>query len=120
MQASNPYESPVTSSLHSAATSSRMMRVRKIDPISAGKVLGLVYLGLGLLFGVLMALFTILGAAAGGGAEAAIGGVIGGLFAMVGIPLMYGAMGFLGGVLVAFLYNAAAGFVGGVEMEIDN
>ena len=48
-----------------------MMRIKRIDPISAGKVLGLVYLALGLLFGVLMAFFTIVGAAAGGGAEGA-------------------------------------------------
>lgn len=40
------------------------------------------------------------------------------LFALA-IPVIYAIAGFIGGALVAFLYNVLAGFVGGIKIELD-
>ena len=34
-------------------------------------------------------------------------------------PIMYGVMGFLVGVIGAFLYNVVAKWVGGIEVEVE-
>ena len=33
------------------------------------------------------------------------------------MPVFYGAMGFVGGLITAGLYNVIAGFTGGIEFE---
>jgi hypothetical protein len=34
------------------------------------------------------------------------------------IPFFYGAMGFIGGAVIATLYNIVAGKIGGIEVEL--
>ncbi|MGH7784156.1 MAG: hypothetical protein ACREO5_09995, partial [Candidatus Binatia bacterium] len=48
------------------------------------------------------------------------GGVVIGIVAMIGIPIMYGIIGFIGGAIGAAVYNIFAGFVGGIEIEVEN
>jgi hypothetical protein len=38
--------------------------------------------------------------------------------AVIALPLFYGALGFVTTFLAALLYNAVAGMVGGVELEV--
>lgn len=96
------------------------MVLRRIGVLSLGKVLGVLYAGLGLLFGGLFSLFSLLGAAigatqdAGGAAFAFLFGV----GAIVFMPLFYGLIGFIGGLLTALLYNVAAGITGGLELDL--
>ena len=52
-------------------------------------------------------------------AGAAIGLLIG-VGAIVFMPVMYGLMGFLGGALMAFIFNLTAGVFGGIEMTFVN
>jgi hypothetical protein len=79
---------------------------------------------MGLIFGVIYGLFFILfGAAmsALGGRNQAMGGVssvVMGLAFMIGIPVMYGILGFIMGIIGALIYNAAAGLVGGIKLEL--
>ncbi len=47
-------------------------------------------------------------------------GIIGGLLMMIVIPIFYGVLSFIFGALYAVIYNIAAGFVGGLEMEFEN
>ena len=35
------------------------------------------------------------------------------------MPILYGTFGFIGGVIQAFLYNLAAGFVGGIRIDTE-
>lgn len=97
------------------------MTILRIDPLSLGKVLGALYAILGLIGGLIFAVFAILaaiiGGASGGGGEAALGGVVVAVFAVIAAPIIYGIMGFLFGLLGAFLYNVVASFVGGVRIE---
>jgi hypothetical protein len=39
--------------------------------------------------------------------------------ALIGMPIMFAAFGFIAGAIGAFLYNVFAGWFGGIEIEID-
>ena len=100
------------------------MVIRRIGALSLAKIMGILYAGLGLIIGICFALFTMLGGGAlmasgqeGGGAGAA-GMMMGmGLGFAIAAPIFYGIMGFIGGLLTAWLFNLSAGFVGGLEIE---
>jgi len=116
----NPYQTSQSQpSAPVTAYSTRMMQIKKIEPMSAGKLLGTMYALIGLLFGGFVSIFALVGAAAGGTSEAAIGGIIGGLGAIVFMPLFYGVAGFVGGAVGAFIYNIVAAMVGGISLEIE-
>ena len=97
------------------------MVIKRVNAFSAAKVMGLLGLGIGLVLGG----FLSLGALALGGAAAAndepAGALFGMLFgagAIVILPLFYGCVAFVGGLIQALLYNVAAKFTGGVEVEV--
>ena len=95
------------------------MEIKHISVLSAGKVMGIICAAIGLIAGVLFLLFgSMLGglaAASGGdgGGIMAIGGVMG----VILLPILYGIFGFIGGVIQAFVYNLAAGWVGGIRIQ---
>jgi hypothetical protein len=39
---------------------------------------------------------------------------------MIGLPILYGVMGFIFGAIGAAIYNVASRTIGGLEMELDN
>ena len=92
------------------------MVLRRIGALSAGKMVGLVYGILGLFVGSLCAVFSLVGFAFARdmGPFSALFGV----GAVVALPLLYGFFGFIGGALFALLYNAFAGIIGGIELEL--
>ena len=97
------------------------MKIRRIGALSLGKMLGGLYLLMGLVFGAIFSLTSLLGfamipAEEGGGA---LIGLLFGLGAVIVLPIFYGVMGFLGGLLVAVIYNLVAGLFGGIELEVD-
>jgi len=99
------------------------MVLRRIGVLSAAKVSGILYAGLGLLIGGFFSLFAILGLGAAAltndqGGGGAFLGLIFGIGSIVLFPLFYGVIGFLGGIVGAFLYNLAAGVVGGIELDL--
>lgn len=98
------------------------MVVRKIGVLSAGKVTGVLYAILGLVFGAIFALFSLLGAAVGVASSQSPDALVGLLFgvgSVVFLPIFYGVLGFVFGLLTALLYNLVARFVGGIEVEIE-
>ena len=101
------------------------MTIRRFGVLSVAKIYGLLMFIFGLIFGVLYGLFFIIfGAAmsAMGSRDAAAGGVssvVIGIFAMIGIPIMYGVMGFIMGAIGALIYNALAGIIGGVKFDLE-
>lgn len=101
------------------------MVIRRIGVLSLGKVMALMYAGIGLVFGVLYALFALVGGGAmmamGDGGEGALGGgmMMGmGLAAVIVLPILYGVFGFIGGIISAFFFNLAAKYAGGLELEV--
>lgn len=119
MSNANPYETTQQQPAQQGGYSTRMMTIRKIDPLSAGKLLGCFYALIGLVFGGFLTIVAIVGVAADGGQNAAIGGLVTGIGAILIMPLFYGVAGFVGGLIGAFLYNIVASIAGGISLEIE-
>jgi hypothetical protein len=101
------------------------MIVRRIGVMSLAKVTGAIYGALGLVFGGIFGLVmlfsgVISGMTAGGGEAIAgiTGGIVGGIAFAVLMPIMYAGIGFVGGLLTAWLYNVFAARFGGVELDL--
>ena len=96
------------------------LKLKRIAPLQAGKMLAALYGGLSLIF---IPFFLVFMAIAGAAAKSAGGTspfavILGmGVGFIVVLPLMYAAMGFLAGIIGAFIYNLLAGWIGGFELE---
>jgi hypothetical protein len=100
-----------------------MQSVTRIGALSLAKVLAVTYAFLGLFFGGVISLFALMGAAVGSaaGGEGNGGGIaamIFGVGAVIILPVVYGCLGFVGGLIMAPLYNLVAKVVGGIEIEL--
>lgn len=96
------------------------MVINRVAPLSAAKVAGTLYAGLGLLFGVIFSLVALAGGMGTGFDEpgAAAVGMIFGAGAVVVLPILYGGLAFVMTLLVAALYNFIAQAVGGIEIDV--
>jgi hypothetical protein len=90
------------------------MIIKRIDPMSYAKVQGVLCALLGLIFGIGIALIGMMGGSSGGGMLRGLG-----LLAIVVVPILYGLFGFLATVIAALLYNMAAGWVGGIKLDVE-
>jgi hypothetical protein len=93
------------------------MKLKKIGVLSMGVNMA-VYAGLlGVLIGVMFALFSLLGAGAsnveGAGMLASFG-----LLSVIIFPIVYGIAGFIGGVIAALFLNIAYKITGGLELDL--
>jgi hypothetical protein len=99
-------------------------RIKRTSPLQAGKMLGALYACMGLILLPFFALAAVAGAFALS-AEQSAGAPGPALFAgmMVGfgifMPIIYGVMGFIGGIIAAALYNVFARWIGGIEVEVE-
>jgi hypothetical protein len=114
---SNPYESPEFGQNRPVAR--RQMRLKRVGVLSLGLFFAAYGALVGLFVGMMMALMSAIGLGAGGmqNDEAAAAMIGMGLGALIFGPIMYGIMGFIGGVIWAVIYNVIAGMTGGIEME---
>ncbi len=101
-----------------------MATVKRIGPASAFKIGLVLYAMFGLVVGVIMACVSMLmgslGSMGGAGALGARGFGFGfGVGSIIIFPILYGAIGGIGGAISAALYNLVAGWVGGLEVEIN-
>ena len=102
------------------------MTIKRFGVFSVAKMQALLGFVLGLIIGVIYGLiFIIMGASMAAIApreEAAFGGVstvVIGVIMMIGIPLFYGVLGFIGGLIAALIYNAMAGIIGGIKFDLE-
>jgi hypothetical protein len=102
------------------------LRIKKLGVLSVAKmqaVMGLVIgLIIGVIYGVIIILYSILGASLVKGDQAYAvggGGIVIGIVAMIGFPIMYTIIGFIGGAIGALIYNLFSRIVGGIEMEVE-
>lgn len=94
------------------------MVIRSVRPISCAKVAAVLYGGLGLIAGVIVALASMLGGLSPMETGSTVFGVIFGAGAIVLLPVFYAVMGGLVTLIGAWLYNVAAAAVGGVEIDV--
>jgi hypothetical protein len=95
------------------------MVVRSIGVWSAARLYGALSAAFGLIFGVILALISTVGAglAAADDGPVWMSGMFG-VSAIVILPVIYGVMGLVAGALTAVLYNLFANIVGGVEIDV--
>jgi hypothetical protein len=92
-------------------------RIKHIAPLQAGKMLAILYGMLGLIF---IPFFLIMSFAASQmPAPQRVGLMAFGAGFAVLMPVLYATMGFIFGVISAFIYNLAAKWVGGIEVEVE-
>lgn len=106
------------------------LKIRKLGILSVAKIYAVMALVMSLLisipYGLFIIIFAIIGGAGAGqqdglaGLAVGGGGIVIGILVIIGIPIMYSIMGFVGGAISALVYNIFAGMVGGIEIEVEN
>ncbi len=91
-------------------------RIRRIEPVQAGKVAGV--LSAAILLIIFVPVLLLL-SVAGMDSDLGMGMMGGGILLALFMPFIYGALAFVMGMLYAVLYNFTYRFHGGVEMEYD-
>jgi hypothetical protein len=91
--------------------------LKRVAPLSAGKVLCLLYGAMGLIFMPIILIVSLIASRlphAQGGLPLVFGVGI-----ALAAPIFYAVMGFLIGVIGAAIYNLVAKLVGGIEVEVE-
>ena len=102
------------------------VQIKRMGVLSCAKIYSITLAAMGLIIGVIYGLiFMVVGGAmmAGGGRDSGMAGgssIVIGLVMMIAIPVFYGIIGFIGGIIGGLVYNVAAGVVGGLELELEN
>ena len=94
------------------------MIVKRIGPLSVGKVAGTLYAVMGVLIGAVFSMIAMAGGMGSDVAGASGMGALIGVGAIVFFPILYGGLGFVFTMLAAVLYNVVAGIVGGIELDM--
>lgn len=95
------------------------MIVKRIGPLSFARLSGLLYAVLGLVIGGIFSLVALVGGFASDTDGAAGVGAVIGVGAIIVFPIFYGLIAFVATLFAAWLYNVAAGVVGGVEVDVE-
>ena len=95
-------------------------RLTSVSPLKLGITLGVIYGILSLIIAVpLFLIFSMVGAAsAARGGGPALPALFSGVF-IVFLPFIYAVLGFVAGVIMAFVYNVVAKWTGGVEFTTE-
>ncbi len=97
-----------------------MQELKKVDPLSAGKICGIMYTIMGVVIGLIYALYFAgmgLLVTSMSGTEGTLMIIIG-VVCIVAVPIIYGIIGFLSGLIGAAIYNLLARKIGGIKLEI--
>lgn len=96
------------------------LKLKRINPLQAGKMLGALYGLISLVFVPFVLVMVAMGsfAAKSQGAGTALP-LFFGLGFLVFLPVVYAIMGFLFGMLAAWVYNLLTRWLGGFELEFE-
>jgi hypothetical protein len=107
-----------------------IMIIRRVGVLSLAKFFGILYACMGLLAGLLMSGLSILGVALSelanssgyrsysSGGFGDITGIFTGIGAVICMPILYGVLGFIAGIISALFANLALKLGGGLEFEV--
>ncbi|TWT86566.1 hypothetical protein Mal64_33920 [Pseudobythopirellula maris] len=105
----NPYQAAPAMGSAGIGAVTATKELKHVHPLQAGKVLGVMYALMGL---IILPFFLI--AAVMNPNQAAPGLVV-----AVLIPIFYAVGGFVGGIIMAAVYNLVAGMAGGIRMDFE-
>ena len=94
-----------------------MKVIKKVGVLSSGKIVGILYALMGLVIGAIITLVSLVGLAVSPGGAGMFGALFG-IGSIILLPLFYGGMGFVSGILMALFYNLISNWIGGLEIEI--
>ena len=94
------------------------MVINRIGPLSCAKIVGTLYIFVGLVAGGILSLLAMAGAFASTTSDASYFGAFLGVGSIIFFPLFYGCLGFVSALIGAWLYNLLAGVVGGIQLEV--
>jgi hypothetical protein len=100
----------------------RRLTIKRLDAVSVAKLSATIYAILGLIIGGLVSIVAILGAViplSDDDQGARVLGIFFGVGAVIFFPVFYGVIGFIGGLIMAGLYNLVAPRVGGVWCDVE-
>lgn len=95
------------------------MVIKRVGVWSVAKMYGALSGAMGLLFGVILAIASMVGVSLAEGENSPFMGVLFGAGAIVALPLFYGVMGLVVGAVGALIYNAVAAVVGGITIDVE-
>ena len=96
-----------------------MVEIKKIGVMSVAKIMAVLYAFIGLIIGSIFTIFSVIGLAIASQEASGIIAIIFGFGSIIMLPLFYGAMGFFGGAVTAWMYNLIASWIGGIEIETE-
>ncbi len=91
--------------------------IRRFAPLQLGKILAVLYGLMGLIAVPFFALISLAGSQLP--PQQRVGLLAFGIGFAFLMPIFYAVMGFIVGTLGAFLYNWVAGWLGGIEVEVE-
>ncbi|MDQ8201774.1 hypothetical protein [Pelagicoccus sp. SDUM812003] len=97
-------------------------RLKRVAPMQLAKILAIIYAILPLVMAPFFLLFSFIAssAAPAGQSAAPLPMLLGmGVGFFIFAPMLYGVIGFVCGLIGAFLYNLVASWVGGIEVEVE-
>jgi hypothetical protein len=97
-----------------------MVRIRRFNVVKTATVVALMYMVIVAIFAIpFFLLFAIAGVSVNGGPTQSTGLVAGGIVFAVLAVLFYGLLGWVFTAIACLIYNLVAGWVGGIEVEVD-
>jgi len=100
-----------------------MRRITGLGVVSFAKLMGFCGMIIGLIVALFYAGITILATVGGGIAGGEMGlagiGIVGGGVVIVVLPIVYGVMSFIGGLIYGAVLNFALSKTGGLEIRIE-
>ena len=96
-----------------------MVKIKKIGVLSLAKIFGILYAFVGLIFGAFITLFALVAPAFSSSNTPGLFGALFGVGAIILLPIFYGVLGFVSGLITAALYNLVCSWIGGLEVETE-
>jgi hypothetical protein len=94
-------------------------RLTNVNPLKLGITLGIIYGVMAVVVVIPFFLIMLVAGAAGAHARGqAVPAIFSGIFILF-LPILYAVAGFIGGILLAFIYNLVAKWTGGVEFTTE-
>jgi hypothetical protein len=99
------------------------MVLRRVGVLSSGKIVGVMYAVLGLIYGGFFALISLAGLAIprqNAGFDPMGFMLVGGAMMLIIAPIAGAIFGFISGIIAAAIYNVVASIAGGLELDFDS